>query len=76
MKGEALLLDNSVQDPSLRPFLNRPAIRSSMVLPIRVKERVVGVINLAVLNTSATQYTQADIAELEKLLELTSVAFQ
>lgn len=75
-KGVPLLLDEKVDDPSLKPLLTRPAIRSSMVLPIRVNDRVMGVLNLAVLKTSPICYTQDDIVQLEKLLELASVAFQ
>ncbi len=74
--GEPLLLDETVEDASLKPLLKRPAIRSSMVLPVRVNNRVMGVVNLAVLHTSAIRYTREDVGQLEKLLELASVALQ
>ncbi len=75
-EGEAFLLDNENKDNRIAPYLNRPSLRSSMVIPFKAEERVAGVMNLGALNTSAVRFSQDNIKLMNKLVDLATVALQ
>lgn len=69
-----LLIDNNNRDTRLKPYLNRPQLASSMVFPIKVKNRVSGIMNLGALETSTTRFTLENINLMKRLIDLATVA--
>jgi ligand-binding sensor protein/putative methionine-R-sulfoxide reductase with GAF domain len=72
----AILIDDNIKDNRIRPFLRRPYINSSMVIPINIEERVKGVISLGTLKTSTVRFNNENIQLMNKLIDLATVAFQ
>ena len=75
-EGEPMLVDNSIKDNRIRRFLHRPNISSSMVLPLKSEEQVVGIMNLAALETSPIKFNKANLNLMNRLLDLASIAIQ
>lgn len=73
-EGASFLIDENIKDRRIRPHLNRPYISSSMVLPIKVKNRVMGVMNLASLKTSPTRFSSGNLQVMNRLVGLATVA--
>ena len=72
---KSFLIDEDVaKDNRIKPYLNRPYLSSSMVLPISLKERVMGVINLGALKTSPVRFSSDNLKLMNKLIDLASVA--
>ena len=72
--GHSFLIDENTQNNRIKPYLSRPYITSSMVLPIKVKERVVGVMNLGTLKDSAVKFDYPNVQAMDKLLGLVTSA--
>ncbi len=70
------LIDDDIKDNRIRPYLKRRYISSSMVIPINVKERVMGVMNLGTLRASAIKFTNESLRVMNKLVELTRLAIE
>ena len=75
-EGEPVLLDKDTKDNRIKRFLTRPYLSSSMVLPLKSEERVVGVMNLAALQTSPIRFNQENLNLMNRLLDLASIAIQ
>lgn len=73
-EGRSYLIDDNIKDNRIRPYLNRPHISSSMVLPIKLENRVVGVMNLGTLKTSPVKFGLGNIGVMNKLIDLVTVA--
>jgi len=69
-----LLIDENIKDNRIIPYLKRPNISSSMVIPIKIEGKVVGVMNLGALETSTVRFNRDNIAVMHKLIDLVSVA--
>ncbi len=76
VEGKPLLIDEHTTDNRIKPYLNRPHLSSSMVLPVRIKNQVKGVMNLGVLRSSLITFNDGNIKLLEKLIDLATVAWQ
>ncbi|RKY32632.1 MAG: hypothetical protein DRP74_01995 [Candidatus Omnitrophota bacterium] len=72
--GEAFIVDDNVQDNRIKQHLNRPQISSAMVVPIRVKDRVWGVMNLGALRSSSVSFTDENMKLINRLVELATAA--
>jgi len=70
----SFLINDDVKDNRIKPYLNRPYISSSMVLPINVGARVRGVVNLGALKTSAVRFDNNNLKSMNKLIDLAAVA--
>ena len=68
--GHSFLIDENTQNNRIKPYLSRPYLGSSMVLPIKVKERVVGVMNLGTLKNSLVKFDHTNVQAMDKLLGL------
>lgn len=71
-----LLDDSNTVDNRIRSYLNRPYIASSMVLPIDVEDKVIGVINLGALKTSSVRFNTDNIKLIDKLINLATIALK
>ncbi len=72
--GESFLIDDNIQDNRIRPYLNRPQISSSMVLPLKIENRIMGVMNLGALKTSAVRFSRDNLSVMHRLIDLASLA--
>jgi ligand-binding sensor protein/putative methionine-R-sulfoxide reductase with GAF domain len=72
-EGEAFLIDNAAPDNRIAPYLKKPQIGSSMVIPLKVEKEIVGVMNVGALNTSAIRFTQDNLCQMKKLAGLATV---
>ena len=72
--GHSFLIDENTQNTRIKPYLSRPYLGSSMVLPIKVKERVVGVMNLGTLKNSLVKFDHTNVQAMDKLLGLVAAA--
>jgi ligand-binding sensor protein/putative methionine-R-sulfoxide reductase with GAF domain len=73
-RGESLLIDDDISDNRIRPYLRRPYISSAMVLPLKIENRVVGVMNLGALKTSAVKFDSENLSLMNRLADLATVA--
>ena len=72
-EGKPFLINEKVQDNRIKPYLNRPYIGSSMVLPIKTENRIIGVMNLGVLRNSVLKFSEETIQTMTKLMDLVNV---
>jgi len=70
----SFLIDDSSRDNRIKPYLKRPYISSSMVVPIDTEDGIMGVINLGALKTSSVRFNNANLQLMNKLIDLTTVA--
>lgn len=71
---EPFLIDETLADNRIKKYLTRPNIKSSMVLPIKTQEeRLVGVMNLAALETSSIRFNTDSVRLMARLIELATV---
>lgn len=73
-EGKPLLLDENTTDNRIRPYFSRPNISSSMVIPLKAENRLVGVMNLGALETSAVRFNKDNINLMNKLADLVTAA--
>ena len=73
-EGESFLIDDKITDNRIKRYLNRPNLHSSMVMPIKVEDKVWGVVNLGALRTSAVRFNQDNMDVLHKLINLATIA--
>jgi GAF domain-containing protein len=72
----SFLISDKMDDNRLRPYLTRPNIRTSMVLPISVNNRIRGVMNLGTLKKSTVNFNQETLEVAHKLVDLATLALQ
>lgn len=75
-EGKSFLIDENTKDSRIRPYLNRPYISSSMIVPLKIEERVLGVMNLGTLDTSLVRFSQDNMGLMRKLADLATVAIR
>jgi len=73
-EGRPFLIDENLEDNRIKGYLRRPYISSSMILPINVEEKTVGVMNLGTLMTSAVKFNTDTVKLVDRLVDLTAVA--
>jgi len=71
---KSFLLNEEISDSRILPYLKRPYIKSSMVVPIVVKGESAGVINLGTLRESSVRFGRDNLRVLQKLVDLASLA--
>lgn len=70
------LIDENLKDNRIKGYLSRPYISSSMVLPVNVKNKTIGVVNLGALQTSPVRFTLDTVKLMDRLIDLTAVALR
>ncbi len=69
-----LLIDDDLSNNRIKSLLNRPKLKSSMILPIKTQDKVVGVMNLGALRSSPVKFNQSSVALMGRLIDLATVA--
>jgi len=75
-EGEAFLIDEHFKDNRIRPYLERPYLSSSMVIPLKIENKAVGVMNLGALATSPVRFKRDDLKLMQKLVDFTTLAIR
>ena len=70
------LIDDTSQDNRIKPYLSRPQIKSSMVLPIKIENKVVGVMNLGALVLSTVRFNTDNIRAMNELIDLAALTLR
>ncbi len=73
-EGRSYLIDDTLKDSRIKSYLSRPYLGSSMVVPLKVENRVLGVMNLGSLKTSAAQFNADTLQVINKLMDVVSTA--
>lgn len=68
-RREPLFIEEDTQDEILKGRLRRPEIKSSLIAPLKVKDRLFGVLNLATLRVNP-EFTSQILNTLEILIDL------
>ena len=72
--GESFLIDDNFKDNRIKPYLTRSYLSSSMVVPIKAEDKVVGVISLGAMKTSSVRFDQDSMQVMNRLVDLVGVA--
>lgn len=75
-KQEAYLIDEHFNDNRIKPYLERPYLSSSMVIPLKMENRAIGVMNLSTLDSSPARFKKEDLKLMQKLVDFTTLAIQ
>lgn len=69
-----LLVDDKLTDERIKSRLRRPEIKSAMVLPIQVKDKLFGVMNIGTTATPSDKFNPQNLELLSQLGKLVSIA--
>ncbi|MFH1413946.1 MAG: PocR ligand-binding domain-containing protein [Candidatus Omnitrophota bacterium] len=75
-EGEPFLIDDNSQDNRIKTYLNRPHIASSMILPLKLKNQVIGVMNLGTSRDSSVRFNPNNISVMNSLIDLTTTVLK
>jgi transcriptional regulator with GAF, ATPase, and Fis domain len=75
-RGESFLIDEHLRDNKIMPYLERPYLSSSMVIPLRIENRSIGVMNLGTLDSSPARFKREDLKLMQKLVDFTTLAIR
>ena len=73
-EGKSFLIDDQLKNNRIKSYLARPYLGSSMVIPLRAEDKLLGVLNLGALKTSAVQFNRNNLQLMNKLSRLVSTA--
>lgn len=73
-EGRSFLINDDTQDNRIKPYLNRPNLSSAMVLPLKIENEVLGVMNLGAFRTSAARFDTENLSVMSRLVDLASTA--
>lgn len=73
---ESFLIEDKKVDNRIKPYLSRPYISSSMVLPLKIEDEVMGVINLGTLQTSQVRFNKDKFSLVNRLVDLVTTAIR
>lgn len=71
---QSFLINEDSRDNRIKSYLNRPFIQSSMVIPIRLENKVMGVMNLGALEHSPIRFEPANLKMMSRLIDLATLA--
>jgi ligand-binding sensor protein/putative methionine-R-sulfoxide reductase with GAF domain len=73
-EAEAFLIDEHFKDNRILSYLERPYLSSSMIIPLKIENRAIGVMNLGALETSPVRFKRDDLKLMQKLVDFTTLA--
>ncbi len=75
-EGESFVIDDKTSDNRILPYLNRPHLNSSMVVPFSLQDELKGVMNLGTLKSSEKKFTLENLKLVNRLINLTALALK
>ncbi len=73
-EGKSYLIDDQLKNNRIKSYLSRPYLGSSMVIPLKAEDKLLGVLNLGALKTSASQFNDDSLQLMNKLTRLVATA--
>ncbi len=70
MDNRPLLIDDQFSDNRIKKYLNRPNLRSSMILPIGTEEKAIGAVNLGTLEISPVRFEPQNLESMNKVIAM------
>ncbi len=70
MENRPILIDDRLADNRIQKYLNRPYLKSSMVLPIGTQDKAIGAINLGALEVSPVRFNSDNLESMNKVVNL------
>ncbi len=70
IENRPLLIDERISDNRIKKFLNRPYLKSSMILPIGTPEKAIGAMNLGALEVSPVRFNNENLESMHKVIAL------
>lgn len=74
-EGASFLLNKDTAE-RLQPYMNRPQIDSSLVVPLRKNNKVVGVINLSAMKATGVKFNLKNLDSINRLVNLAGIAIK
>lgn len=74
LEGKAFLINDAVKDIRIQSCMRRPHIGSSLILPLKVEDKVMGVLNLGALRTSQVKFNADNLNLINRLINLAAIA--
>ncbi len=74
--GKSYILNDNIQNNRIKGYMRRPQINTSIVLPIKVHDNVLGVMNLCTLKASPEQIDTNSMPLIDKLINLAASFMQ
>jgi transcriptional regulator with GAF, ATPase, and Fis domain len=68
-----IIIDETQADNRIKKYLNRPEIKSSMIVPIKIEKRVRGVMNLGALENSSLKFNEKNVKIMNDLIDLAAM---
>jgi len=65
-----LFIDDTVSDQRIRERLYRPDIKSSLSMPIKLEDRLLGILNISTLKVPSENFSPKSIEAIDKLIKL------
>jgi len=75
-EGRTYILNDNIQNNTIKSYMQRPQINTSIVLPIKAEDNVLGVMNLCALKTSPDQLDTNSMPLIDKLINLAASFLQ
>lgn len=78
--GEPFLIDNRIENKQanrmIRQYLVRPYLGSSMVLPLKIENEVLGVMNVGALDSSKVRFNNDNLNLVNRIIDLAAIAIR
>lgn len=75
-EGKLFILDDNIKNNRIKRYMERPQISTSIILPIKAEDNVLGVMNLCTLKTSPTQLDTNSVPIIDKLINIATAFLQ
>lgn len=72
--NNSILINDQLNNNRIKNFLTRPNLKSSMVLPLKLKEDTLGVVNLSTTRNSQITFNAKDLKIMDQLVNLVAMA--
>lgn len=74
-EGRCLLVDDKITDERIKNRLKRPEIKSAIIAPLQLKDKLLGVMNVGTLHAS-NKFNLENINVLSQLIKVVSITLQ
>ncbi|UCC95706.1 MAG: GAF domain-containing protein, partial [Candidatus Omnitrophota bacterium] len=69
-EGKPLFIDGNTKDEKILAHLNNPQLRYSILIPIKGRDAIVGVLNVGTCRDDSDKFTTSSVETIDKLAEL------